>query len=549
MMPKRSTFSRTENIEKSEMLIFVLKAFRRQTNVMRRVGIWTFVLLITIVWLLPPIYESSTKISMESFSNPLGNSRLAKEISLPDQVVNDEAIGNRIEELNSLRLQKQVVDALGLSEKIVFDIVDSADRRWLYRTFFPVIPNLYQVEVKRPKLTRLIKISVRGQDPKMACELAKQYAESLIENSVQRNLEPSRRFYSWLLEATRHDLEASGDSRVSWDPSADGLINSIGVVASDEEIQRLNGERLGVEQKLRAARLTYFDQHPTVQKLSKAESSIEERLRVRTQQIVDLLIRVLNGEYRITNISILERALLRDEPIFPSRIRLSVEAMLLALAAALFSGLVAQLRNRRILAAEDLPASLRGLVLSGGAVTADDVVQFLLAGRDSGNSRHVLIMEPEGAESESVPIALQVSQRIADLGYQSVLIDSNSQNPISKTPEASVSIPWSDWVNMSEVPLRDGKLTRILPPSSQVYMPWLETKTISAFAALSPTAWVVVRGSGLYGSTLLAALNVLKEFMVILPQGYKNDTDYSRDCAEAIFHTHARTSIAILAKS
>ncbi len=277
--------------------------------------------------LLPSLYTTQTRILAEKTEE---KERSSLDMVMPSFKGEEDYYGTQISILTGRKISEMVQKDLGIQ------------------------PGSYSLEARRLRGTRIISVSVTHTDPELAASIANKYAEVFVQESSKENLYISQQMLKFIPNPDEilsvNPQQEIPDSSFSKNEFA----GSLSRVTSDPSVQKLREEKLSLQSSLRQLSLRYTPEHPSLRELNERLEIVDKGIKERTEKILGNLRANLAGEIKITNIKILETALVPRHPSKPNRPMGIFLGTLMSFVTSVFLVFILEYTNQKIITDTDI---------------------------------------------------------------------------------------------------------------------------------------------------------------------------------------------------
>lgn len=165
--------------------------------------------------------------------------------------------------------------------------------------------------------SRLVNLSVTSYDPALSADIANNIAETFVRDNISNRISMGQDVIRALesTEKSREDQE---------------LLNSMPQIVNSDFIKNLKLQETNLLNKQAELSSKYTAMHPEVISVKRQLSSVQNKIALETQRLVQSIKIELSGQFSGNNIRIVDNAVTPDRPVRPRKI--------LNLAIALFAG-------------------------------------------------------------------------------------------------------------------------------------------------------------------------------------------------------------------
>ena len=175
-----------------------------------------------------------------------------------------------------------------------------------------------KIDTKLIKGTQIIELSVTDRDPKLAAKIANAVSESFIKESWRERLFISDQVLQWFPEEGKA-LEQNSPINQLRNLEREDAVASLPSVLKDPILNGIKQERVKVDAQIKELSKRYTPEHPKLKELLARLDYLESEMKVQTERIISGLKSGLSGEFSISNVKILERAVVPGVPAGPRR--------------------------------------------------------------------------------------------------------------------------------------------------------------------------------------------------------------------------------------
>lgn len=198
------------------------------------------------------------------------------------------------------------------------------------------------IRIEPVRRTRLVGIIGISRDPKLAAEIANSGARKFIDQNLENKL--------FLSKALLKSLDGKVPQSVK---------ESLPAVVGSPLIQTLKGQLAQAQGEVAELSSRYRPEHPRMQQLEARVASLRDQIDREVDHIVESLKIQLSGEFKGSNVRIVDEARSPDWPTRPRRLRIMMLAVLLGLAAGVGLALVVDRWDLTVRSAEDVESMIR----------------------------------------------------------------------------------------------------------------------------------------------------------------------------------------------
>jgi len=226
------------------------------------------------------------------------------------------------------------------------------------------------IRIEPVRRTRLVSIVGISRDPKLAAEISNSAAKRFIDQNLENKL--------FLSKALLKSL----DGKVP-----QSLKESLPAVVSSPLIQQLKGQLATLQGEWAELSRRYRADHPRMQQLKAHIEATRAQIDREVDHIVESLKIQLSGEFKGSNVRIVDEARAPDWPARPRRFRIMALAVLLGLAGGIGLGLLVDRWDLTVRTAEDVESLIHlpclGIIHNIGRVEWSESRGFDAIWRDS----------------------------------------------------------------------------------------------------------------------------------------------------------------------
>ncbi|MEK7474141.1 MAG: polysaccharide biosynthesis tyrosine autokinase [Candidatus Coatesbacteria bacterium] len=193
------------------------------------------------------------------------------------------------------------------------------------------------IRIEPVRRTRLVSIVGVSRDPKLAADIANSGARKFIEQNLENKL--------FLSKALLKSLDGKVPQSVK---------ESLPAVVGSPLIQTLKGQLASLQGEWAELSSRYRPEHPRMQQLKARMTAVNGQIEREVDHIVESLKIQLGGEFKGSNVRIVDEARAPDWPTRPRRFRIMALAVLLGLAAGVGVGLIVDRWDLTVRTAEDV---------------------------------------------------------------------------------------------------------------------------------------------------------------------------------------------------
>ncbi len=321
-----------------------------------------------------------------------------EQMGVPTQLAGSY-MATQVDIISNQNVALKVVDALGLGDDPVaaeeFMQKHKANPDWSSEG----LANLREViaeslrddlDVSPSRESRVLNIRFASADPATTALVADQFAQSYIDVTLELSMEPARRNAAWFdsqLKVLQSRLEEQQQNLTDYQQER-------GIVAIDERLDTETRTLEDLSSKLTAAQEATYDvrsrqlgeEHPEYKRALQQERSLEGSLQRQKEKVLevkkeraqlDLMLRdlentrsmydaaiqryyetSLESQFNQTNIAVLSRAVVPEEPTSPKELLNMALALILGLAFGVGLTILAEVFNRRVRIEDDIKEEL-----------------------------------------------------------------------------------------------------------------------------------------------------------------------------------------------
>lgn len=263
----------------------------------------------------PNQYASRSQVLVEKLDKSGDAIRQNQELLLPSMSADEVYLNTQALIMTSGRILNKAVDALGLTNQIKCISGNGRPIGQGGPAFWNADDGrLYVAGAARAKTSRVISLEVKGPDAELCQRLAAKITEVYLNENARENMFTSRRMYAWLMDDT--GASAAPDQI----QANEDMISSLESIVADPELQRLEAEKLKVISNLREMSFKYRPRHPKIRQIAETLDQISRDVTARKGLLTNNLKETLHGESRISNVRLLDQAVLSTDPIGSHRL-------------------------------------------------------------------------------------------------------------------------------------------------------------------------------------------------------------------------------------
>ena len=294
---------------------------------------------------LPTVYSARAKILVEkidqsAFQNP--------EILKPQPEWGTVYYQTRAELLQSRHILEQAAEQINLGEhyKKVYH-----DRRLTDEQAVRILSRLTDAKILRG--TQIIELTVTDTNPEWAARIANAVSENFLKESLRERLFISDQLLKWFPEEGEALKKSSPISQLKMLEKEDA-ITSLPSVLHDPVINSIKQDRLRVDTEIKELSGRYTPEHPRMKELLARAGYLESEMKAQIQKIISGLKSGLAGEFGVSNVKVVESAVVPSLPSGPKRARvIFICTVLSLLGSIIFSTLLHHL-DQNIRSEEDV---------------------------------------------------------------------------------------------------------------------------------------------------------------------------------------------------
>lgn len=300
-----SSFIQNESLDFSNLL----KILKLKRWFILTVTIAVFAVSVIYVFRLPNIYVAKSTILVEM----LDDTPLKYEEMMTPASSENTFYRTQLELLTSESLLGQTVDDLDLFSH--------------YKQFYPKLVYVEDavhllrknIQVQILRSTRIIKLEVTDRNPEMAAQIANQLSENFVKESLRTRLFISDQLLKWFPEQAKTLKENSPISQLQ-QMSSQEINSSLPSVMRDPVVNKIKEERIALDSEIREQSRRYTPEHPQMKGLIERAKYLESELKLQTERIVRGLKAGLAGQFNVSNIRVVDKAIPPKVPAGPRRL-------------------------------------------------------------------------------------------------------------------------------------------------------------------------------------------------------------------------------------
>lgn len=296
--------------------------------------------------MLPDLYTASTQILIER--QEFGQQAFQQQMAVASFRAENDYYGTQIAILTGRKTADWVQQELGGS--------------------LPV----FSVQARRLKDTRIILLSAKCRQPQWSARVANKYAEVFVRESTRENLFVNRQVLSKLIPQDDEIINDNAAMEQLGRFNKKEFVETLSAVRSDPVVARMKNEKIELEGKISDLSKRYKPSHPVLKEALDRLDYVSSELKGRIQVILNNLRADLAGEVNITNIRVLEEALVPERPSEPNRPRSVLVWSLLGFVFSVGLVLFSENVNQRVRTEKDLLA-IRNLPFLGYIPVAKEI--------------------------------------------------------------------------------------------------------------------------------------------------------------------------------
>ncbi len=277
---------------------------------------------------LPNLYTATAQILVER-ARPAQQSS-SQAIFMPNYRSEDDYYGTQIAILTGRKIQEKVAEK------------------------FPIDPSKekYRTRASRLRATRIIALSVTYKNPKMAADIANQFAEFFVQENANEDLYITEQILKLIPE--KIDLEEKQPAEGTSEFSKQEYVESFSSVMEDPVVQKMRTEKIELGAKLNEYSQRYKPMHPVMVELNERLKYVDNEIKDRTSKIVTNLRAGLSGKIKINNVRILEAASPPRKPSDPKRARGVAIIAFMSLISSIWLIVFREILNEKVRTEKDL---------------------------------------------------------------------------------------------------------------------------------------------------------------------------------------------------
>ncbi len=278
--------------EMSGDLIQYLQALYHEKKKILSICVVFFITSAVYLAFIPNSYETEVQIlveqlgDVEKFAPQTGSSNFKGE---------DDYYGTQVAIITGKKISNRVKNELGVSG------------------------GSYVLTARRLRGTRIISVSVKSKDAKLAARAANKTIDVYIQEKGQDDLFIAKQMLKWLPNQIEQTSEGGsvGFSGKSQNKGGELLLTS---EADDAVYQQLRQSRMEAESKRSEMSFRYKPNHPIMKELEEKLSYLDQQIKERKEALLSSLKASLMGDFHLTNIKILSPAPVPLKPASPKRL-------------------------------------------------------------------------------------------------------------------------------------------------------------------------------------------------------------------------------------
>lgn len=236
----------------------LMRIVRRRWKLALAVAIPLFLIALVLIALMTPKYDAMARVRIDPSRNPLQ----AAQQQMPNAGLNSEAIETEVSVMSSVELARQVAKRLKLEDDPEFNTraqTDESERGETTKLDIVARRLMRSLTVERDKLSYIIAINFRANDPEKAARIANAFAEAYLDMRVGSQVGTSERqasFFTQRLAELGKEVSAAEAKAAAYRAQAGittGGSETSGTIV-DQQIAPLSSQLATAEAEAAAAR-------------------------------------------------------------------------------------------------------------------------------------------------------------------------------------------------------------------------------------------------------------------------------------------------------
>ena len=277
----------------------------------------------------PNLYTATVQILVER-ARPTQQAS-SQAIFMPNYRSEDDYYGTQIAILTGRKIQEKVVKKFQIDP----------------------LKEKYRTRATRLRATRIIAFSVTHKNPKMAADIANQFAEFFVQENANEDLYVTEQILKLIPE--KMDLDEKQTAEGTSEFNKKEYVESFASVMEDPVVQKMRTEKIELGAKLNEYSQRYKPLHPVMAELTERLKYVDNEIKDRTSKIVTNLRAGLSGKIKINNVRILELASPPLKPSEPKRVRGVAIITFMLLISSVWLIVFREILNEKVRTEKDLP--------------------------------------------------------------------------------------------------------------------------------------------------------------------------------------------------
>jgi capsular exopolysaccharide synthesis family protein len=264
---------------------------------------------------LPDVYTANAKVRVEMFQEAAALDY--KEMASKLEQDRATYYGTQIELIQSSPVLERAAQDIELPKRFNSTVTQAAMR----------LRN--QLGVNLVRGTEIIIVSITGEDPALASQMANAVANAYIKLNADSKVRVPKEFQSLFLNDGEilRDKESLDRLRSMSDQDRIAVLPTI---TQDPMINKLKDEQLSVQNQIAEYLSRYTAEHPRVKELKLRADNISSEIARQTERLLAALKSAVEGDYNIQNTTIIEASRPPAMPSGPNRSRMVMMGTLLS---------------------------------------------------------------------------------------------------------------------------------------------------------------------------------------------------------------------------